>query len=237
MATGKSQKFLSGFRVASEYQGCSGKPEIPEGSEDSNLKSRIGPHHFQRSPDCVPHMEKVLSIVRKINDRKPTDNLKDLDVNPSFCGKFMSVTLKAAVHLGRDYSLNLRSVKNQSSKSAEHLFRTPEKLIEELTEITSSPRLTGTSPCGESSPLCDRAVRIMKSQTYVFSWLGAMFGRHQSRTSSSLEDKIQWYLETHYLKELDQLDGEQMEFEWTFSQDSPHSEFSMIFNRDGRIKV
>ena len=39
-----------------------------------------------------------------------------------------------------------------------------------------------------------------------------MFGRHQSRTSSSLEDKIKCYLETRYLKELDQIDGEQMEF-------------------------
>ena len=56
-------------------------PKIPEGSEDSKLKSRIWPHHFLISPDCVPHMEKVLSIVRKIYDRKATDDLKDLDVN------------------------------------------------------------------------------------------------------------------------------------------------------------
>ena len=48
------------------------------------------------------------------------DNLKDFDVNTAIWGIFMSVTLQAAVHLGRDYSLNLRSVKNQSSKSVEH---------------------------------------------------------------------------------------------------------------------
>ena len=36
-----------------------------------------------------------------------------------------------------------------------------------------------------------------------------MFGRHQSRTSSSLED-----LETRYLNELDRIDGEPIEFEW-----------------------
>ena len=60
------------------------------------------------------------------------------------------------------------------------------------------------------------AVRILKSKTYFF-WLGAMFGRHQSRTSLSLEGKINWYLETTYLKELDQIGGEQMEFEWKFS--------------------
>ena len=60
----------------------------------------------------------------------------------------MSVTHQAAVHLGRDYSLNLRSVKNQSSKSVEHLFRTTEKLIKEQTG------LCWTSPCGENHLCC-----------------------------------------------------------------------------------
>ena len=57
------------------------------------------------------------------------DDLKDLDVNTAIWGIFISVTLQAAVHLGRDYLLNLRSVKNQSSKSVEGFFRTTEKLI------------------------------------------------------------------------------------------------------------
>ena len=105
-----SQLFIStGKLEATEYQGCSGKPEIPEGSEDSKLKSRIWPHHFHTSPDCVPRMEKVFSIVRKIYDWKPTDNIKDFDVNTAIWSILISVTLQAAVHLGRDYSLNLRS--------------------------------------------------------------------------------------------------------------------------------
>ena len=54
----------------------------------------------------------------------------------SFCGIFMSVSLQAAIHLRRDFSLNLRSVKNQSSKSVEQLFRTTEKMIKEQTERT-----------------------------------------------------------------------------------------------------
>ena len=86
VATDKDQKSLNreeksvistGELVATEYQGCSENPEIPE---DSEPKSRIWPHHFRTSPDCVPHMEKVFSIVRKNYDRKPTDDLKDLDV-------------------------------------------------------------------------------------------------------------------------------------------------------------
>ena len=136
----------TGKPVATGYQGCSGNPEIPEDSEGSEPKSRIWPHHFRISPDCVPHIEKVFSIVRKIYDRKPTDDLKDLDVNTAIWGMFMSVTLQAAVHLGRDYPLNFRSVLNQSSKSVEQLFRTTEKLIKDQTEIAGLSTIDWDQP-------------------------------------------------------------------------------------------
>ena len=224
MATGKDQKSLNrqeksiisiGELVAAEHQGCSENPETPEDSEDSKLKSRIWPHHFHTSPDCVPHTVKVFSIVRKIYDRKPTDNLKDLDVNTSIWGIFMSVTLQAAVHRGRDDSLNLRSVKNESSKSVEHLFRTTEKLIKEQTEITGLSTINWDQPMWrESSLLCDRAVRIMKSKTFIFSDSVLFLGGISPEPVQAWKDKIKWYLETRFLKELDQIDGAQMEFEW-----------------------
>ena len=171
-----AQLFIStGKLVATEYEGYSGNPEIPEGSEEiQKPKSQIWPHHFHYSPDNVPHMEEVFSIVRKIYDREPTDNLKDFDVNPAIWGIFMSVTLQAALHFGRDYSLNLRSVQNRSSKPVQHFFRTTEKLIQEQTEITGLCTMNWNQPLWwEFSLLCDR--------------FGAMFGWHQSRTSSSLE--------------------------------------------------
>ena len=71
--------------MATECQGYSGKREIPEGSEDSKLKSRIWPHHFHFSPDYALHMEKVFLIVKNY-DRKPTNALKNLDVNTAFWG-------------------------------------------------------------------------------------------------------------------------------------------------------
>ena len=40
------------------------------------------------------------------------------------------------------------------------------------------------------------------------------------------ENKIKWYLETRYLKDLLRIDGEPMELEWHFSQDSQHWVFS-----------
>ena len=136
-------------------------------------------------------MEKVFLIVRKIFVRKPTDDLKDLDVKTAIWGMFMSVTLQAAVDLGRDCSLNLRSVKNQSSKSVEQLFRTTEKLIKEHMEITGLSTINWDQRMWrESSLLCDRLVRIMKSKTYVLSdsvlCLGSV-SPEPVRSSSSLE--------------------------------------------------
>ena len=66
----------------------------------------------------------------------------------------------------------------------------------------------------ESSLLCDRHVRIMKSKTYVFSESVLCLGGISPEPVQSWKDKIKWYLETRYLKELDRIDGESMEFEW-----------------------
>ena len=67
-----------------------------------------------------------------------------------------------------------------------------------------------------SSLLCDRAVRILKSQTYVFSDLVLCLGGISPEPVHAWKDTIHWYLETRYLKELDRIDGESMEFVQTF---------------------
>ena len=48
----------------------------------------------------------------------------------------MSVTLQAAVHLGKDYTENLRSTKNQPKKSLRQIFQVTERLITDQTENT-----------------------------------------------------------------------------------------------------
>ena len=62
--------------------------------------------------------------------------MKDLDVNTAFWRIFMSVTLQAAVHLGKDYTENLRSTKNQPLKSLKQVFQVTERLIADQTEVT-----------------------------------------------------------------------------------------------------
>ena len=81
----------------------------------------------------------------------------------------MSVTLQAAVHLGQDYTGNLRSIKNQPFKSVRLLFQTTERLITDQMEITGLSTIDWKQPMWrETTLLCDGAVQIANSQTYVF---------------------------------------------------------------------
>ena len=78
--------------VTTEHQGCSGKSKIPEDSGGSKPKSQIWRHYFHISPDFVPDMERVFSIVRKIWDQTAAEDLKDLDVNTAIWCMFMCHT-------------------------------------------------------------------------------------------------------------------------------------------------
>ena len=119
-----------------------------------------------------------------------------MDVNSAIWVVFMSVTLQAAAHLGRDDSLILRSVKNQSSKSEEDLFQTTDKLIKEQTEITRLSTINWDQPMWrESSLLCDGAVRIMKSKTYVFSDSVQFLGGIIPEPVQAWKDNNELYLE------------------------------------------
>ena len=122
------------------------------------------------SPAVVPHMGKVCSVVRKTHGRSPTDDLDDLDVNTAIWCFFLSVTLQAAVHLGRDHMENLRFTKNQPLKSVKQLFLVTEKLIEDQTEINNLTTIDYKELSWRStSSLCDKAFEITNTKTYVFA--------------------------------------------------------------------
>ena len=126
----------------------------------------------------------------------------------------MSVTLQAAVHLGQDYTENLQSTKNQPLKSVRQLFQTTEKLIKDQAEITGLSTIDWNQHMWrETSLLCDRAAHTMNSKTYVFSDSVLCLGGISTEPVQAW--KAKWYLEKSYLKDLDRIDGEQMEFEWT----------------------
>ena len=143
------------------------KPRTPGNSEDSKTEGAIWPHHYHMSPDCVPDMNKVFSIVRQTYGRSPTDDLNDVVVN-TVCGFFMSVTLQAAVHLGQNDTENLRSTKNQRLKSVRQLLWTTERLITDQAEITGLTTIDWKQPTWKETILF-LWESCSDCKTYVFS--------------------------------------------------------------------
>ena len=62
-------------------------------------------------------MEAVFSMVRNINGKPLGDPMEDLNVNLAVWRMVMNTTLRAAVHLGKDYDMNLRFCKELSMEN------------------------------------------------------------------------------------------------------------------------
>ena len=161
VATEEDPEHLN-YPEASVHKGklvAPGYPGIPGDSGDSETEGNdeYWPHNLHISSNYVHHMEKVSSIV----SRSPTDQMKDLDVNTAFWDFFMSVTLQAAVHLGKDYTENLRSTENQPKKSLRQLFQVTERLITDQTKNTGLTTNDWQHPVWrETTLITDRAVHV-----------------------------------------------------------------------------
>ena len=64
----------------------------------------------------------------------------------------------------------------------------------------------------------DKTIEITNAQTHVFSDSVLCLGSISDQPIEAWTNKIKWYLETRYLRNLNRIDGEPMEFEWTIFQ-------------------
>ena len=69
-------------------------------------------HNMTISWNCVGHLEKGYSDVRQKLARQPEGDMPEIDANMMIWRIFMSVTMKAAVHLGQDYQDISHTAKN-----------------------------------------------------------------------------------------------------------------------------
>ena len=70
----------------------------------------------------------------------------------------------------------------------------------------------------------EEVISLSHAKVYVFSDSVLCLGKvNQNPTSNAVwEEKLSWFKDSPQYRTLDTLDGEPMEFEWIFSQDSPH---------------
>ena len=183
-------------------------------NSETEGSDKVWPHNLHISTNYVLHMENVFSIVRQRYGLSPMHQMKNLDVNTAIWGIFMSVTLQAAVHLGENYKENLRSTKNQPKKSLRQSFQVTQRLITDETEITGLTTIDWQHPMWRKTTLLtDKAVQLATAKTYVFSDSVLCLGGISIEAVKAWESRINWFLETRYLKDLDRIDGEPMEFE------------------------
>ena len=129
--------------------------------------------------------------------------MKDLDVNLAIWRKFMNTTLRAVVHLGKDYDANLRCVKN--------LLRRREKLVSGQTETAGISLINFQDMRWMSTSLLhSRAHHHSIAKGYGFSDSVLCLGK----MGESWKSKIQWYSDNNYFKDVNRIDGQTMEFEW-----------------------
>ena len=105
------------------------------------------------------------------------DQMKNFDVKAAIWSIFLSVTLQAAVHLGIDYSENLRSAKNQLKNSLRQLFQVTQKLITDQTEISGIATIDWHERMWrETTLLTDRAVQFAVAKNHKAKDSGARAG-------------------------------------------------------------
>ena len=140
----------------------------------------------------------------------------------------MTSTLEASVFIGKNYSQNLRCIKNTSNNlTMKQMFDISEKLT-----VGQSDEIYGVTPINWDDSSWkhlsligdEEVISLSHAICYVFSdsvlCLGKMNVKAQSNTV--WEDMLTWFKSSSQYRALDTIDGEPMEFEWNISQDSPH---------------
>ena len=191
------------FLKIQEVQGNSSLEE----TQKPKAVSKIWPHNLQISTNYVPHMEMVFSILRQRYGLGPMDQMKHLDVNTAIWGIYLSVTLQATVHLGIDYTENLRSATNKPKKSFRlssdsEVDHWPDWNYRNCNDWLAAAHVERRDSADwQSCSVCNcQNFRLFLTQCYV--WEVSVL--NQTKHGKA---RLKWYLETRFLQDLDRIDG------------------------------
>ena len=159
-------------------------------------------------------MEAVFSMVRKINGKQPGDLMEDLNVNLAIWEMFMNTTLRAALHLGKDYDTNLRC-KELSMENNRTAFQGNRK-ADQWSDKNHwhKPDQFPRFKVGIDKLIAQSSLSISTAMVHVFSDSVLCLGKMGDNPVESWKSKIQWYSDNDYFRELNRIDGQPIEFEW-----------------------
>ena len=140
----------------------------------------------------------------------------------------MSSTLEASIFMGKNYSENLRSIKNTGNNpTMKQMFDISEKLIVGQSDEIYAVNLSNweDSLWKQISLVSDEEViSLSHAKVYVFSDSVLCLGKMNQNPESNTvwERQLDWFKSSSLYRTLDTIDGEPMEFAWNIFQDSPH---------------
>ena len=137
------------------------------------------------------HITKVFQYFQKklgITTGYATFAMEALKTNVLIWGSFMSSSMKAAIHLGPNYSENLEVYKNTNFEEIQSLFKITQKLFLEHSEvIVNVNTIESPSPSWTRSTLShDQVIQRTKAKVRVYSdsvlCLGKMWAQRDAIT-------------------------------------------------------
>ena len=185
--------------------------------------TKLAHHNFQISH--VNHLQKVFSHLRQKLSRPQGDEMLDCDGNATIWCVFTSAITKPAVHLGQDYEDSLRTTKHTDFEQVETLFDISQSMIlyhkSEIFWIFAIE--WNTTPWMSTTLLHDRASKLSKAEVHVYSDSVALSWK-DARTSFCNTEvrRANWdgFMNSKDSEELNGIDGEPVEFEWSIFQDA-----------------
>ena len=137
---------------------------------------------------------------------------------------FMSVTLESAVFMGKNYLDNRHSITNTKDLTLKHMLDFSARLVSEQDEISGVKTIGWENYSWKYLSLIgdEQVISLQRTKVFVFSdsvlCLGKIFENPQS--NDAWEQRLGWFKSSQEYRKLDRIDGEPMEFERIFSQDS-----------------
>ena len=127
----------------------------------------------------------------------------------------MNTTPRAALHLGKDYYMNLRYAKNHLWKTLGQHFKETERVVSR-TETTSISLINFQDfKVGIDELIAQSSSPIFHCQTLVISDSVLYLGKMGDDPVESWKEQIEWYSGNNYFFcEFNRTDGQPMEFEW-----------------------
>ena len=139
----------------------------------------------------------------------PRNKMEDLNVNSLTWWMLMSVTLNAAIHLGKEYLGNYGEV-DQRQKRISRFF---------------DDRLAPTFLTKDNF-VHWQSNSAIDSKNVCIDLFSIVYGQSESKSHKPWKEQIEWFMTSSQCRELDRIEAESTEFEWKISQDSLHYRLS-----------